>query len=73
MWSKHKRNKGSCRPGKKRSLLSNWELKDHTSLLSTNMARGFRNKIKAVKCVFSKISMDNVGNGQERFTIVFVC
>jgi hypothetical protein len=38
--------------------------KDHTSLLSTKMARDFRNKIMATECVFSNISMDNVGNGQ---------
>ncbi len=39
--------------------------KDHIYLLSTNMARDFRNKIMATKCVFSMISKDNVGNGQE--------
>jgi hypothetical protein len=38
--------------------------KDHTSLLSTKMARDFKNKIMATEHVFSKISMDNVGNGQ---------
>jgi hypothetical protein len=38
--------------------------KDHTSLLSTKMARDFKNKIMLVEYVFSKISMDNVGNGQ---------
>jgi hypothetical protein len=35
-------------------------------LLSTKMARDFRNKIMATKYVFSKISKDNVGNGQRR-------
>jgi hypothetical protein len=39
--------------------------KDHTSLLNTKMARDFRNKIMVAECVFSKISKDNVGNGQE--------
>jgi len=39
--------------------------KDHIFLLSTKMARDFRNKIKATKCVFSKISKDSVGNNQE--------
>ncbi len=38
--------------------------KDHIFLLSTKMARDFRNKIMATKRVFSKISKDNVGNGQ---------
>jgi hypothetical protein len=40
--------------------------KDHTSLLSTKMARDFKNKIMATEHVFSKISMDDVGNGQGR-------
>jgi hypothetical protein len=40
--------------------------KDHTSLLSTKIARDFKNKIIEIECVFSKISTDNVGNGQER-------
>jgi hypothetical protein len=38
--------------------------KDHTFLLSTKMAKDFKNKIMATKCVFSNISKDNVGNGQ---------
>jgi hypothetical protein len=38
--------------------------KDHTSLLNTKMAKDFRNKIMAAECVFSKISKDNVRNGQ---------
>jgi hypothetical protein len=33
-------------------------------LLSTKMARDFRNKIMVARCVFSNISMDNVGNSQ---------
>ncbi len=37
--------------------------KDHTSLLSTKMARDLKNKIMAAECVFSKISKDCVGNG----------
>jgi hypothetical protein len=40
--------------------------KDRTSLLGTKMERDFKNKIMAAKCVFSKISKDNVGNGQGR-------
>ncbi len=40
--------------------------KDHTSLLSTKMAKDFRNKIMAAEYVFSKISKDCVGNGQRR-------
>jgi hypothetical protein len=35
-------------------------------LLNTKMARDFKNKIMATKCVFSNILMDNVGNGQGR-------
>jgi hypothetical protein len=39
--------------------------KDHTSLLSTKMAKVFKNKIMATKYVFSKISRGSVGNSQE--------
>jgi hypothetical protein len=40
--------------------------KDHTSLLSTRMAKVFRNKIMATECVLSNISRGSVGNDQER-------
>ncbi len=40
--------------------------KGHIFLLNTKMARDFKNKIMATKCVFSNILMDNVGNGQGR-------
>jgi hypothetical protein len=37
--------------------------KDHTSLLSTKMAKDFKNKIMATKFLFLKISKDSVGSG----------
>jgi hypothetical protein len=53
-----------------KSRCANLEKRDHclvtrrdpTSLLITKMARDFRNKIMAAKCVFSKISRGSVGN-----------
>jgi hypothetical protein len=39
--------------------------RDHTSLFITKMAKDFRNKIMAAKCIFSKISKGTVGNSQK--------
>jgi hypothetical protein len=50
------------RPRKKRSLLSNWE--GPYFFVDYKDGKGFQEQIMAIKCVFSKISMDNVGNGQ---------
>jgi len=40
--------------------------RDHISLFITKMAKDFRNKIMAAKCVFSKISKGIVENSQKR-------